>query len=249
MKTKITTLIICIVLLISCDDNTATSEQTQEGIQTQEINQTESQTEEQTIEESVKSVSGVEYDIATMYLKLGYQPFSDNYYQSTDFDNDGTRDFAVVVFKSESKEYQDEPLTLQIYKQRKDKNFELVSESGSIQDIVWLAGSSLDLKKNVISIKKGEMRWDHEWKFRYDKKYDDYVLIGSEYNSYGNATNDGSGNRSTNYLSGKRIEKFNEFDYENEELIELDPVTTKIPSTKEKPLFLKDFNQESCFDL
>ena len=253
MKVKIITALISTVMLLSCGDSASTSEQTQnqtqEIEQSQVIEQSQGQLEEQTTDETVEVVSGVEYDIATLYLKEGYQPYSKEMYQSKDFDGDGTRDFILAVFKSDSKDYESGTITLQVYKQKEDTNFELVSESGSLEDLLLGGNGRLSIKKNVISVHLGQMRYDNEWKFRYDKKYDDYVLIGSEYNSYGNAANDGSGNRSINYLAGKRIDQFNEFDYEKEELIKLDPVTIKVPSTKEKPVFLKDFNADSSFKL
>lgn len=249
MKGKTIMLIVSIIISMSC--NNKPSEQAQEVVQNQDSEQVKpaQNQEESNTNMSSEVVSSVDYDVAILYLKKGYQPFSKDYYQSDDFDNNGTRDFAIAVFKSNSKEYNDEPLNLHIYKQLKNRNFELAAESGAIEEILIVGHGSLSLQKNVISVKKGAMRYDNEWKFRYDKKHDDYVLIGSEYNSYGNAAGDGSGNRSINYLTGKRIDKFNEYDYEKEELIELEPKETKVPSVKTKPIFLKALNNDSCFDL
>jgi hypothetical protein len=75
------------------------------------------------------------------------------------------------------------------------------------------------------------MRYDYELKYRFEKKYNNYMLIGSENNYYGNATNDGSGNVSTNYLAGVRTENLNEWNEKKEELIELPEVKTKVSKT------------------
>ncbi|WP_290697745.1 hypothetical protein [Lacinutrix sp.] len=48
------------------------------------------------------------------------------------------------------------------------------------------------------------MRHDYKLKLRYENKYKDYILIGFEYNNYGNAMQDGAGNISTNFITRKR---------------------------------------------
>jgi hypothetical protein len=57
------------------------------------------------------------------------------------------------------------------------------------------------------------------------------MLIGSENNYYGNATNDGSGNVSTNYLAGVRLENLNEWNEEKRKLIKLPESKTIVSKT------------------
>jgi hypothetical protein len=82
-------------------------------------------------------------------------------------------------------------------------------------------------------------------KFRYEAKHDDYMLIGSEYVSYGGATNDGSGTTSTNYLTGIQTENINEFDYEKEEL---NPLPEKRIEVSTDLVAIGELNSENFYD-
>ncbi|MFK7949875.1 MAG: hypothetical protein AB8G11_19955 [Saprospiraceae bacterium] len=243
MKTKLFTFIICMFILSSCRDTASTSSQ----------NQVE-QLKEKTAK-ALESSPEVDSEMAKKIIPDGFKIVS--YEKGTnflkgDFNGDNAQDFAAIIASDEAEFFQDaKDVRVVIYEQQPNNDFKKVAESGNLDGyfIHNAPTSQLHLNKNVLSVKRQDMRFDNEWKFRYENSIDDYVLIGSEYNNYGNAVGDGSGNRSTNYLSGKRIEEFSEWDMTNEKLSELPTITTSVNLVKEKPILLKDFNEQNFYDL
>ena len=251
MTTKLFVFIACTFIIISCGDNASTSEQNKEE-----------QTEQSLSQEAVKQQAQepeplleIDFETAKNFIPEGFQIVSYNEeanFLAGNFDGDNAQDFAVIVSSVEAEFFQDaEDVRILIFEQQSDNTFKKVAESGNLDGyfIHNAETSQLHLNKNVISIKRQDMRFDNEWKFRYEEVYDDYALIGSEYNNYGNAAGDGSGNRSINYLTGKKIEKFNEWDMKSEKLNQLPVETTKVNSVKQKPVLLKNLNAESFYDL
>jgi hypothetical protein len=150
-----------------------------------------------------------------------------------DFNGDGIVDFAMMVASNNVDNYQDSKDVRIIICEGNGKKFTEKARSGNLGGffIHEAPTSQLSLTKNVISLTYQGMRYDYELKYRFEKKYNNYMLIGSENNYYGNATNDGSGNVSTNYLAGVRTENLNEWNEKKEELIELPEVKTKVSKT------------------
>lgn len=249
MKTKLFTLSVGLFMLMSCGDSTSADNQ---GEQTQQIEGHE--IAEQSAQET-ETLPEIDLETAKNFIPDGFQIVSyedEANFLSGNFDGDDAQDFAVMIASDEAEFPQDAAdVRIVIYEQQSDKRFTKVAESGNLEGyfIHNAPTSQLHLKKNVLSVKRQDMRFDNEWKFRYEESIGDYALIGSEYNSYGNAVGDGSGNRSTNYLSGKRIEKFSEWDMKNEKLNELPAKTTTVNSVKQKPILLKALNAESFYDL
>ncbi len=137
-------------------------------------------------------------------------------------------DVGVFAFYNKDDE-ETEAAHILIFEDNGSGGFDLISKSGDMLYFINpYESNQIELQKNVIILTHQAMRWNRSLKFRYEAKYQDFMLIGSEYESYGNATNDGSGNISTNYLTGVQIETLNEFDYEQEELIELPQKRNKV---------------------
>lgn len=241
MISRVTILVMSIVLLMSCGNNNSAAETTQgedDVVMKQEnevSNAAEGSTDEE--EEEKPEMLDIDAETAAKHIASGFIPFRsiDTYFNKGDFDNDGLMNFTTVVTDEE-----ETGAYLQIYEQQPDNSFAIVLQGKDLMPVFGAMGG-LSVKKNIISITQQENRSDAEYKFRYDKVNDDYVLIGSELNFYGNAAHDGAGNISTNYLTGKRIKNINKYDYESEELVKQKPVESKVPSVKEKPTFLKDF--------
>lgn len=243
MNTKLFTFITCVAMLISCGDKASTE------------NQSQAETTTQTSESSSESLSEIDLKTAKKFVTDGFEIVSYDEganFLKGDFDDNDTQNFAVIIASNEAEFFQDaKDVRIAIYEQQSDNMFQKVAESGNLEGyfIHNAPTSQLHLDKNVLSIKRQDMRFDNEWKFRYEKSVNDYVLIGSEYNNYGNAVGDGSGNRSINYLSGEKIEQFSEWDMEKEELIELSTETTSINTIREQPILLKDFDMQNFYDL
>lgn len=249
MRTKLFAFTACLFMLMSCGDSSSTDNQGGEAQQTEE-----NQISSQSAQEQDKS-SKIDLETAKRFIPDGFQIVSyedEVNFLAGNFDGDEAQDFVVMIASGEAEFPQDAAdVRIVIYEQQSDKSFAKVAESGNLEGyfIHDAPTSQLHLNENVLSIKRQDMRFDNEWKFRYEESIGDYALIGSEYNNYGNAAGDGSGNRSTNYLSGKRIEKFSEWDAKNEKLNERPAKTISVNSVKEKPILLKALNAESFYDL
>ena len=129
---------------------------------------------------------------------------------TADLNNDGISDYVVLLASGKnSKNYSNSKnVRLAILEGQNNGSFKLKSQTGNLTSSFIYMNPSKRIKvanKNVISIKHQSMRHDFELKFRYESKYKNYMLIGSEYNNYGNAIHDGAGNISSNFLAGKRV--------------------------------------------
>lgn len=251
MKVKLFAFLTCLFIVAGCDDNSSTNLQSQylqtESPKSQEI--------AKKVVHEVKLSPAVDFAMAKKIIPEGFQIVSydkELNFLEGDFDGDNLQDFAAIIASDEAEYVQDaKDVRVVIYEQQPDNAFKKVAESGNLDGyfIHNVETSQLSLKKNVLSIKRQDMRFDNEWKFRYEQSIGDYALIGSEYNNYGDATGDGSGNRSINYLIGKKIEQFSEWNVENETLKKLPVKTTSVYSVNQKPILLKDLTAITFYDL
>ncbi|MFC7444780.1 hypothetical protein [Mesoflavibacter profundi] len=128
----------------------------------------------------------------------------------SDLNKDGISDYVVLLASGKNnKDYSNSKnVRLAIFEGQNNGSYKLKSQSGNLTSSFLHKNPNKRIKvanKNVISLKHQSMRHDYELKFRYESKYKNYMLIGSEYNNYGNAMQDGAGNISSNFLAGKRI--------------------------------------------
>ena len=148
-----------------------------------------------------------------------------------DFNQDGFQDFVTIVVNSNTNAEDTDPeeVRIAIYEGSENDTYIQKALSGNLTSaFIYNENPILKITTPVIRISHQSMRHDYEIKFRFEKKYNDYMLIGSELNNYGNATHDGAGNTSINFLTKTKIKKLLECDYEKEKLKELKPVVTKI---------------------
>jgi len=128
----------------------------------------------------------------------------------SDLNKDGILDYVVLLASGRhSQDYSNSKnVRLAVFEGQNNGSFKLKSQTGNLTSSFLLINPGKRIKivnKNVISLKHQSMRHDYELKFRYESKYENYMLIGSEYNNYGNAMQNGAGNISSNFLAGKRI--------------------------------------------
>ena len=109
-----------------------------------------------------------------------------------DFNQDGRNDLFAIIGKEEN-----------------IKVFALLSKGKS--EYRTLTHDDLDyfdccaaifVSRNVITLSTNGMRFFEHYKFRYNKKLNNFELIGYDSESLGNAMNDGSGTRSLNLITG-----------------------------------------------
>lgn len=107
-----------------------------------------------------------------------------------------------------------------------------LSESGkkhATQNISGGDENKLSVKNNILIVSSQFMRGENYFKFRYDKRRKEIILIGYDNIQYGNATNSGSGNESYNLLTGDYEAKWNWFDEKTGKLISLPTIRKKLP--------------------
>ncbi|MDN3619610.1 hypothetical protein QWY81_09110 [Polaribacter undariae] len=126
-----------------------------------------------------------------------------------DLNTDGILDYVILIANGNKKEKYSNATSvkLAIFEGQKDGSFILKNETGNLTYSFIYTNPDVRVKvtdTNIISIKHQSMRHDYELKFRYQNSYEDYMLIGAEYNNYGNAAHVGAGNTSTNFIFGKR---------------------------------------------
>ncbi|MEL0643332.1 hypothetical protein V6251_02990 [Olleya sp. Ti.3.14] len=124
---------------------------------------------------------------------------------------DDIYDYAVLLSNgNQHNAYADATrVTLAIFEGQKDGTFKLKSQTGNLTyAFIYTAVEKqlTVLNNNVITLRHQSMRHDYELKFKYEADYEDYMLIGSDYNNYGNAMHIGAGNVSTNFVFGVRNE-------------------------------------------
>ena len=128
-----------------------------------------------------------------------------------DLNMDGIYDYVVLLSNgTESKDYADATrVTLAIFEGQTDGTFKLKNQTGNLTYAFIYTAVEQRLKvinNTVIILRHQSMRHDYELKFKYEADYEDYMLIGSDYNNYGNAMHIGAGNVSTNFVFGVRNE-------------------------------------------
>lgn len=126
-----------------------------------------------------------------------------------DLNKDGISDYVVLVASGKNnKDYSNaKEIRLAIYEGKNNGSYELKSQTGNLTSAFLYANSDKRINivnENVITLKHQSMRHDYELKIRYENKYKNYMLIGSEYNNYGSGGQSGE-NISLNYLTGKRV--------------------------------------------
>lgn len=241
MKRKQIILFAMILLLVSCKE-------TQENTETQQI---QSVQEEQSQTQQTPTSSTITPETVKQYIPEGFKLIvreEETNLLTGDFNGDKLEDFAMMLASNDAEMLQDAADVRVIIFENDGSKFTEKARSGNLSGffVHQAPTSQLSLSKNIISLKHQAMRSDYEWKYRFEEKYDNYMLIGSEHNNYGNAVNDGSGNVSTNYLSGVRIEKLNKWDEKKEELIELPEKKIKVSKDL---LSLSKLNEENYSDL
>jgi len=128
----------------------------------------------------------------------------------TDLNNDGIPDYVILLASGKNnKDYSNsKDIRLAIFEGKKNGSYKFKSQSGNLT--ASFLHINLDKRirianKNIIHLKHQSMRHDYELKFKYESKYENYMLIGYKYNNYGNATHEGSRNVDINFLSKKNI--------------------------------------------
>lgn len=176
------------------------------------------------------------------YIPNGYEIVVSGYEENkikADLNKDGISDYVVLLTNgSKSKEYSNATsVKLAIFEGQNNGSFKLKSETGNLTYSFIYTNLEQRIKvtnTNVISLKHQSMRHDYELKFRYENTYKDYMLIGSEYNNYGNVIHDGTGNTSTNFIYKERTSI-------------MDETKTTCLDTELKPI--SEVNDNNIYDL
>lgn len=122
--------------------------------------------------------------------------------------NDELQDAVVLIAQSNNQIEEAEEVRIAILTGIDNGEYVVSSISGNLTSAFIynnLSKPQIKVKKRVISAIHQSMRHDYELKFRYEKGTEQFMLIGSELNNYGNAMNEGAGNISSNFLAKKRI--------------------------------------------
>jgi len=176
------------------------------------------------------------------YIPKGFEVVKseeEKFQHIADFNSDGILDYIVLLAKGhEIEDYSDiEDVKLLILEGQENGSFIPKSQTGNLTStfIYYLSNEILGVLENeVIVLRHQSMRHDFELKIRYEKKYKEYMLIGSEYNNYASGAGTGAGNVSINFLTGKKIST-------------IDGKITKINIDKNlKPISMINF--ESAYD-
>ncbi|WP_292946704.1 hypothetical protein [Olleya sp. UBA1516] len=122
---------------------------------------------------------------------------------------DDIYDYAVLLSNgTQHNAYADATrVTLAIFEGQKDGTFKLKSQTGNLTYAFIYTSVEKQLtvlNNNVITLKHQSMRHDYQLKFKYQTDYENYMLIGSDYNNYGNAMHIGAGKVTTNFIYGIR---------------------------------------------
>ncbi|WP_298324493.1 hypothetical protein [uncultured Dokdonia sp.] len=194
------TLLLLSIVLISCN-NTEKKEQLPE--------------KKEVVQPTIKSIEEVKSKIKRFndFIPSDYElVISRNELNKvmSDFNKDGVSDYAVLLASGKNdRDYSNtKDVRLAIFEGQADGSFVLKSQTGNLTSAFLHVNPNRRIKvarANVISVKHESMRHDYELQIKYDKTYNDYMLIGSEYNNYGNASKDGAGNISSNFIEGKRV--------------------------------------------
>jgi hypothetical protein len=229
MKTKQIILFAIVLFFAACNETETAQQASSQDITTQE-------TQDQQEVSAESAATEITLETANLYVPNGFRIVVKEEEANLligDFNGDKIQDFALMVASNETNEYQEANDVRVIIYEGDGTKFTEKARSGNLGGFFVhdAPTSQLALTKNVISLQYQGMRYDDEWKLRFDEKYGNYMLIGSEHNYYGTATNDGSGNVSSNYLAGVRLENLNKWNEKKEELIELPEKKTKLSKT------------------
>ncbi|WP_074408691.1 MULTISPECIES: hypothetical protein [Aquimarina] len=162
-----------------------------------------------------------------------------------DLNQDGYQDFVAVLVNSNTniEDADPEEVRIAIYEGSENDRYTQKALSGNLTSaFIYNENPTLKITPLILSVSHQSMRHDYEIKFRFEKKHNDYMLIGSELNNYGNATHDGAGNTSINFLTKTKIKKLLAYDHEKEKLKELQPVVTKIEESLISITQISDLN-------
>jgi hypothetical protein len=228
-------LFLTILSFVACQSETTTSEQaTQQVIQVEQTIQQvveENKTvkpilEEERIRNRRAIISDEKFETIKQYFPENYTLFFASNNEPNivfgDFNSDKIEDFAITLIGGDKDPDNDIHLLIFegngstfIEKARNENLSRFYADS-----YYWI---SLSIKKNVISIHINGNFNGSEDKIRYEAKYDDYMLIGSEELSHGNSalSDETAGTISTNYLSGVRLEKYERFDEKTNRVVRL----------------------------
>lgn len=198
------TLIIISIFLVSCGNN-------------EKKNQLEKENEELKKKLTEKETIVIEMQNINDFIPSGYEVVkSGNELNkvSADLNRDGIKDYVLLLAQnSVNGDYsKSKSVRLSIFEGNKNGTYKLKSQTGNLTSSFLHSNPNKRINvssRNVISLKHQSMRHDYELKFRFESKYQDYMLIGSEYNNYGSASIEDDSNTSTNFLTGKRIIKTN----------------------------------------
>ncbi len=105
--------------------------------------------------------------------------------------------------------------------------------------------SGIRATKNGFEFFNDWMRAGYKNQFRYDKNTKRIQLIGMSRYEFGNAANDGSGESSVNLLTNDYIGNWNYFDDEQDKLIKIPEIKTKMYFGK---IYLENFSEETYFN-
>ena len=146
-----------------------------------------------------------------------------------DLDNDGIIDVVSLITSDEGYHIE----------------FLVSSQGTKVQktEIITYGGqeNTLTVDKNVVIINSQFMRAENYFKFRFDKKLKEVILIGFDTVQYGMATNNGSGKSSYNLLTGKYKASWNHF---NESKNKLEPLPEISKKTRIILFRLSDFSDK-----
>lgn len=108
------------------------------------------------------------------------------------------------------------------------------------KEIETLDGYAFKSTKSGFEFGFHAMRAGYAGQFRYDAKSGKIQLIGMSRYEFGNAANDGSGESSVNLLTGDYIGNWNYYDMDQEKLVKMSPIKTKMTFAK---TYLEAFNE------
>ena len=146
------------------------------------------------------------------FIPKGYEIVTadkDSIMVQSDLNGDKVSDYAILLSSQtmHNDNLDSTSVVLAIFEGHNDGSYQLKHQSGNLTSafIHSVFDDILKVKdSNVLSLKHQSMRHDYELKFRYDKKYDDFILIESEYKNYGRGADD-SENIKINFLTGTCI--------------------------------------------
>ena len=134
-------------------------------------------------------------------LDIGESPLTLFY----DFNKDGIKDqFSVIEKEGEAK-------LLATLSKGKKGFINLTHKSTDY----FSCCAEMKFEKNIITLTTRGMRYFQHYKFRYNKRINNFELIGYDTENFGNAIHDGAGHQSVNLLTGQY--EFSRFDAKDEE--------------------------------